>query len=262
MSESSLSIGYPELCIEVGYAIGYGRTAASWSTAQLSLIDSIVQSGVRRVYFPPSVGEIFAGYEWSWLRPTTTIAIESGTADYDFPDDFGRLSSPLYYPSEEYRRPVQLVSLGKILSRRSFSDLTGAPTECATRYKACDGTVGSRQELLLFPEPDDDWTMKYEYEAFTGALTDAAPYALGGMKMAEVYIESCLAVAETRMDIDDKIGIHTTLFKALLVDAIQRDKKTGAVHFGQMSGGDSEVSEFHRGYGSGTYPITYDGETI
>lgn len=259
MAESSLSIGFPELQSEVGFFLGYGR--ADWSAAKEADIDRIIQSGIRRVYYPSALSVEMAGYEWSWLKPTETIDIESGEADYDLPDDFGRLIGGIHYSPGEYRQSISIVSVGKILAMRANSSLTGAPAFAATRYKSSTGVNGQRQEILFFPEPDSDWTLYYEYEAYSGALSDTYPYPLGGMQLAELYIESCLAAAEERLT--DEVGVHAERYKALLVDAIARDKKRGTRNFGSMGnvergGGVS----FRRGWGSSTYPITYHGVDI
>jgi len=261
MAESSLSIGFPDLQSEVGRLLGYGSVVANFSAGQLVVVNKRVQSGVRRVYYPSALSVEMAGYEWSWLKPTTTIDIESEEADYDLPDDFGRLIGCLHYPSEEYRQSISIVSVGKILSLRANSSLTGAPVFAATRYKASTGANGQRQEILFFPEPDDDWTLSYEYEAYSGALSDTYPYPLGGMQLAELYIESCLAIVEER-DFDE-VGVHTERYKALLVDAIARDRKRGTRNFGNMGNVERDGGvPFRRGWGSSTYSITYNGEAI
>ncbi len=102
--------------------------------------------------------------------------------------------------------------------------------------------------------------MIYEYEAYNSALSDSFPYPLGGMKLSELYIESCLAVAESRSG--DELGVHTQTFQILLVDAISRDRKNGAKYFGQMGHRDTEVDKFRRGYTGSVYPITYNGNDV
>jgi hypothetical protein len=263
MSESGLSIGFADLQQEVGWFLGYGRTSGNWSASQEAEIDIYVQSGVRRVYYPPAIQGVTAdmiGYEWSWLRPTTTLAITSGTSDYDLPDDLGRVMSAFYYPAAEYLPPIQQVSIGRILALRAASDLTGKPYYFATRFLAEDRTSGSRQEVLFFPEPDDSWVLSYEYEAYSGQLSDSYPYPLGGMKLSELFIESCLAVAESRTE--EVSGIHTQQFQLLLVDAIQRDKKSGTTNFGQMGDTTETPTEFRRGYSGSVYGIVYKGESV
>jgi len=261
MAESSLSVGVADLRAEVGFFLGYGRTADNWSAAQLAEINSVVQSGVRRVYYPPAIDASTLGYEWSWLRPTTTLDIESDTADYDLPDDFGRLVGCFHYPAEEYRTSIVHVPISRILADRAASSLTGAPVKCATRFKSSDGSAGQRQEVLFFPEPDSDWTLSYEYEAYNGALTDDYPYPLGGMQLAELYTESCLAVAEQRLD-DEAGGNHMRAYELLLLDAVARDRKRGPKSYGQMGHVEQGSAEFRRGWTGGTYPITYGGEDI
>ncbi|GAG52808.1 unnamed protein product, partial [marine sediment metagenome] len=91
MTESGLSIGWTELQKEVGFFLGYGRTVDNWSAAQTAEIAVIVQSGYRRVLYPMAVNAETPGYEWSFLRPTTPLAIIADDGDYDLPDDFGRM---------------------------------------------------------------------------------------------------------------------------------------------------------------------------
>ena len=263
MAESGLSLGYADFCSEVGFYLGYGRTSGNWSATQTTEIDNYVQSGIRRVYFPPAIQGLppdMLGYEWSWLRPTTTLTTVDATGDYDLPDDLGRIVSMFYYPAAEYKSPIQQVSIGRLLALRSGCDLSGYPYYFATRFVAEDRTTGSRQEVLFYPEPDDAWVLSYEYEAYSGPLSDSYPYPLGGMKMSETILESCLAVAESRRD--ETPGIHFQTFQALLIDAIQRDKKQGAKNFGQMGDTTEEGTVFRRGYTGTTYSIVYKGEEI
>lgn len=182
---------------------------------------------------------------------------------YDLPDDYGRISGDFSYAPQEYLSGVRQVAVSEILAMRSASAQVGDPQFFATRFKsATPAAVGSRQEVLFFPEPDVAQTLYYEYEAYSGKLTDALPYPLGGMQMAEVYVESCLALAESR--IEDAHGVHVAEFSALMLDAIARDKKKGAKIFGQMGhkSDNGETPEFRRGMVGGTYPITYGGEYI
>lgn len=329
MSESGLSIGLPDLRAEVGYYLGMGRGVdKAWTASQQAEIDSIIQSGVRRVYYPPAISADMAGYEWSWLRPnetlniygkyaTGTVTVVNGVVTlvggvfpsnsasawfaaagqssvpiasrdsdtqltlsdltinspalssysveypvYPLPDNFGRLIGTLHYPEVAYRHTIQVIPASRLLDMRAYSNLSDDPAYCAIRYKSDDGSNGQRQEILLFPTPTNAWTLSYEYEAYSGALSDDFPYPLGGMQLAEVYFESCMAVAESR--IQDELGQHTQQFKELLVDAIARDRKRGAQRYGHMGSHESEVglSRFRRGWEGPPYPITYHNELI
>ena len=112
MAESSLSIGYSELIGNIGKYLGYGYKAYADYNADIKAeINRVVQSGVRRVYYPPAIDPSTLSYEWSWLQPTATLSIVSGTADYDLSDDFGRLIGALHFPAEEYRKAAVQVSV-------------------------------------------------------------------------------------------------------------------------------------------------------
>jgi hypothetical protein len=76
MAESTLSISRTELRVRIAEFLGYGRTAANWSTDQSSVIDEVLDSGLRRFYFPPAIeGYAFNGHEWTFLKPVDTITL-------------------------------------------------------------------------------------------------------------------------------------------------------------------------------------------
>lgn len=72
IAESSLSLGLPELRVEVAYKCGYGRTFASLSATQQDIVDKIVNSGVRQFYNHPIVPN-HPKHEWSFLKPVTSL---------------------------------------------------------------------------------------------------------------------------------------------------------------------------------------------
>jgi hypothetical protein len=261
MAESSLSLGWPELKAAVGHFLGWG--SSGWSSARETIIEGIVQTGYRRVLYPPAVAEGAAGYEWSFLRPSTTLSITSSAADYDLPDDYGNIVGKFHYAADVHLPSIPIIPVADLLDMRSASDRSGDPEFAAIRPKSSDGSTGQRSEVLFYPAPSTSRTLSYAYDAYQGALSDSAPYPLGGMHMSELYKESCLAVAESRNN--DEIGLHNATFQSLLVDAIARDRKRGARTFGQMGQPEEEDMEvFRRGrslYG-GAYSITYKSQQI
>ncbi len=260
MAESTLSVGWLELQALVGHFLGYGSTIADWSSVQTAEIGRIIQSGVRNVYYPTPENPEDKGYVWSFLKPTTTLAVVSGTEDYDLPDDFAGLTGEIHYPSAEFRQSMVRIPLAEMLRMRSADDSSNPPIYFAIRPKTSDQTDGQRWELLLWPNPSDSWTMSYSYEAYSGSLTDTRDYPLGGMKLSELYIESCLSIAEQRAN--DEIGLHSQKYSMLLTDAIARDRKRGGRILGHMGHREEPPDEWRRGYTGGTYPITYDGNPI
>jgi len=262
MAESSLTLGWVDLKKEVGFLLGYGSDQTAWSTAQATEIEGIVQTGYRRVLYPPAVQGV-VGYEWSFLRPTTTLAISADDGDYDLPDDYGRIVGEFHYAPDKHQAAIREVPLAILLEMRSSSDRNAYPNFFATRFKDSDGSSGQRQEVLFYPEPDATYTLYYCYDSYQGELGDTYPYPLGGMQMSELYKESCLAVAEARND--DEPGVHTQLFERLLIDAVARDQKRGARNFGRMGQPAATDSEpWRRGSElyDGAYSVTYKGEYI
>ena len=76
MSESTLTLGYPDYAALIGYYLGYGRTSGNWTPDQQSDIDDCINAGLRQFYYPPTpLNQV--NHEWSFLRPITTLPIFS-----------------------------------------------------------------------------------------------------------------------------------------------------------------------------------------
>jgi len=263
MAESSLTLGWADLKQSVGFFLGYGSTIGNWSAAQITEIEDIVQSGYRRVMYPPSVIQGAAGHKWSFLQPTTTLAVVADDGDYDLPDDLGSVVGGFHYAPDVHKAMIREVPTSVIVEARSASDTNGDAYWFAVRWKASTGAGGQRQEVLFYPEFDTSFTLYYTYDAFQGELSDSCPYPLGGMKMSELHKESCLAAAEERRG--DSEGLHNRKFGQFLADMIARDLKNRPSSYGSM-GAPAELGRevFRRGnerYG-GAYSITYGGDQI
>jgi hypothetical protein len=324
MAESTLSISLTELQEAAGFFLGYGPSS-DWSPTEAAELLLYAQAAVRQVYYPPEGEGIEAGYEWSWLKSSTTIttrgAYSTGTltvaagvvtlvggmfpnwaADgtltidgtsyevdtrdsdtqvtlvdtsltvgaastyslthppyQDLPDDHGRIVGELTFEPEVYAQPIVVVSLAQLARLRSGNSNTGTPVYAAEREKASDGTTGQRKEILWWPWPDKDYVLNYQYEAYQGKLTEENPYPLGGMKYAELYTESILAIAEQRAK--DERGMHTDSFMRLLGAMIAQDRRNGARHFGSLRGPDQSAVPNDPRRQRSSYQITYGGET-
>lgn len=242
-------------------------TFSSWTTQGITTVDSVYITAPTANVATLEITSVAAGAITLTTLPDDatglTFRIGRDPANYDLPDDFGQLRGKLHHAAESNYSPVELISLGSLLSMRSHTDQIGAPTFAAIRYKSSDGTTGQRQEILFWPRPDAYYLLTYSYEAYSGELSDTYAYPLGGMHLSELYTESCLAVAEQR--INNEAGIHTQLYEQLLTDAIARDRKRGARIYGQMGGGeDDERAKWRRGSKTydGAYEITYKGNYL
>lgn len=102
MAEPTTSLTFTNLQAEVGYYLGYGRTTGSWSTAQTTEVESVIQKGLRAFYDPPPVGNS-EGHDWSFLYPTTSIFVwPTITATLSGDPDGGTTltaTASVFYPS-------------------------------------------------------------------------------------------------------------------------------------------------------------------
>lgn len=152
---------------------------------------------------------------------------------YPLPATFGgAFDGPLSFAPgiNEFYPPVEIIS-NNMLRRLRQNDITAEwPRYAATRALSFDPLVGTRYEIEFYPTPNEAWTLHGRYKV-EGAMIDSTnKYPLGGVPMSEVIIESCLAVAEQRINDFEGTRIHTEKFQALLAAAIANDAQEHAPH--------------------------------
>lgn len=230
--ESTLSLKYGDLAGEVGHFLGYGRGAdggdVAWTGAQEAAIESCLKSGLRQFYFPPPVEGVSGSHDWSFLRPTAQVTLASGESSVKLPDDFGGFEGEVTLVSSSTAYcPVPLVNEGQVRRWHAESpSSTGTPRAAALEpLKGTGGRDrGQRFRLAVFPTADAAYTLSFCYYVLPDALTDALPHAYGGTVHAETILESCLAVAEQRLD--DSAGVHTMKFRERLMASISLDRRS------------------------------------
>lgn len=226
--ESTLSLTRAQLKAQTGFFLGYGLDPDGWDDDQLSVINFSVNSGCRRFFYPiqPSGGF----YDWSFLRPTTTQILPSGSQTLNLPDDYGGIQGPLTVTTSGSETgsvwwPVQMTHEANV--RQLYAALpsaTGRPVSaCEVPGKVLTGQQGQRFSLLVYPEADQEYILQFTYTVLVDALTDQAPLPYGGMQHAETLLESCLAVAEQRLD--DTMQVHEAKFKELLSASMKQDMR-------------------------------------
>jgi hypothetical protein len=225
-TESTLSLSLTDLRKEVGWFWLGERTSSNWSSDETTQIDEIINSGLRQFYHPTPNDLSPRGYKWSFMEPTTTLSTVASTKDYTLSADFGGLIGEMTYASTDNRwLPVEITGEHRLrmLRQRDFTDVNSDPKLAAIRPKSSDGSNGQRFELLLWPTPEKVYTLSYSYHALPSKLTASNPYPLGGQAHAETILESCLAIAESRMD--NVAGIHAAAFQQRLRASISFDQK-------------------------------------
>lgn len=231
--ESTLSLKKSHFEGEVGLFLGYGRGTANgdeaWDTLTEATIKSIVNSGYRQFIFPPAIDGNQSPYDWSFLKPEKSLTLASGSRTLALPDDCGAgIEGNITVSSSDSScyQDVCIVNEGVI--RMMFADApdsTGYPQYAAIRpTKGTAQNHGQTFELYIYPEADADYTLTFTYYVIPDALTDNYPYCYGGAAHAETILESCLAIAEERLD-DQHGGVHGRKFRERLIASIGLDRR-------------------------------------
>ncbi len=262
--ESTLSLSKSQLEAKVGTFLGAGRGSeygdSAWTSRQSAEITDCVESGIRQFYFPPPIEGASSSYEWSFLKPTSTLSLASGASTINLPDDFGGLDGEvtLTSPSSSYLCPIPHVGEGVV--RQKFAELpdaTGSPQVVAiVPIKGTSKGEGQRWQLYFWPAADQAYTLKMTYFILPDALSGQRPYCYGGMQHAETILESCLAIAEQRRD--DAVSVHSAKFKERLAASISMDRRMKP----QKLGYNADRSDAHwldRLNRRGETVVTFDG---
>ena len=192
---------YSSLRSDVGGVMAFGSNFYSWTHEQASVADQILSDGMLLFYRPPAVGGL-RPHAWRFLHPTTTLATVADTWQYDMPSTFGSMEGTMTFDPDEGWAEIVMVGENKIRELRQSSSATssGIPRFGAIRPKSTVAGTLQEYELLLFPTPDDAYTLTYRYMAVPARLSASNPYPLGGDIHADTVRAACLAAAELHKD--------------------------------------------------------------
>lgn len=241
MAESTLTVTYLDLLRVVGRYLGYlqaSDTYADLSATELAECDDVVQSAYRSFLSPPPIAPGRPSHQWSFLYPTSTLSLVSGTADYDLPDGFGGLNADhLNITSTSQFVPILIRDVAYILNVRMGDSSTGDPEVCAIRPKAADPDGSTiRYQILFWPTPDGSYTVNIPYRALLTKLTTTNLYPLGGADHAETLRQFCLREAEAQ--VEDNEGIQAKRAMERLAASIAVDEQHFApTHLGYCGDG-------------------------
>jgi len=180
----------------------------------------------------------------------------TGTGLFRMPDDFGssvgdRMS---WDDDDTAARPVAYRSSADISVFMQKSDSAGIPQYAAFQPAASDGTSGQRFGVRLYPPPDSDYTLTYQYRPLPDKMVSAtAEFPYGGSDATLVIRASCLAVAE--IERDDMIGVRNAKYEAMLARLISRYNKSRPGDLGSTAR--AQGVDYNR-YGT----VSYDGTVV
>ena len=210
---------YPTALAEKTYEL------VPWDDRQFEDIDSAVEGGLRRFYYPyiESEGQI---YQWSFLRKeATTGAVSASDSSVALADDVAHIvddSVVVHTVAGAYQTPLTRVTETEIRKLRT-DPKTGAPKYYAVRatHGGSTATAGQRFEIAFYPNADAAYQFSYTYVMAPDKLSTTNKYPLGGALHSQTLIEAVLAECEKNMD--DQSGVHEAMFQKLLISSYRAD---------------------------------------
>lgn len=185
----SLIAGYEDFVRECAIAANYGSDESQYTTEEIRWLDESVQEAYRYIQ---------RASLWSWKRSTTTLTTVASDNDYTLPADVGSVQGDITYAANEGFTHIKRTSPLDIRKRLQQSSQTAQPWLYTVRWRAQTSGSNQRQEMLLYPTPDDAYVLTYEYAVIIGKLSATNPYPLGGPAISQLMIEMCRAVGEAK----------------------------------------------------------------
>jgi hypothetical protein len=235
MAESSLAASWDELRQRVAFDRGYSPDPTAWTPEQLTILEMVLRSGARLFYKPRPIGG--APHEWSFLKPPFQLILPSGEQDVDLPADFAFLVGSLYFIDDSVSRatPLEQKNIAMIQKLRQGSpDSQSQPQFCAVASSSGPSVLkGQRFMLMLWPKPEQNYTVAGRYSVLPEALDTTRPYPYGGAAHAETLIQACLAASE---QLNGTPGPHSADFAAALAASIEYDRRVQAQSIDNVDG--------------------------
>jgi hypothetical protein len=251
----------------VGRHLGAGPNPSAWSHGQEQMIAECLRRAQRKVYNPPVLPSEKYPHDWSFLRPVSSIRTRGGVYAYDLPNDFAQLYGPLTHASADSTLYPSIRFVGEHMIRQLLQrqESSARPDRAAVRVKEKIGDEPTRYELILWPTPDDEYTIEFRYRVNPDtsgynslpALVDAMDLH-GGDRFSEMFLEAAFLSADELMGV--KRSPHDERFIRAVINAVGSDRLTSSPdsmgYNGDPSMGRSFNGDWHE-YDENT--VSYNG---
>lgn len=168
----------------------------------------------------------------AWSAGTDAAAaysIHYHPEDYELNAQFGGLRGEITYDDASRFQPVPVISEGQIMTLRARDTTrTGKPQFVAVRSAGIpSGTsAGQRHDLLIWPEPDDDYLLNIPFNVQVNKLSATNTYPVGGSQHSDTILASMRDVWERSTG--NTSGVEHANFMERLAASIQNDRQTMA----------------------------------
>lgn len=212
-----------------GNVIRFPRTGNKYAITKFTSTTVVEVAGAA------DIEEYTDGGDWFMVvGPTDFAADDAFTVvntgySYELPEDFAAMDGPLTYAAGDSFYQVEITSEVQIRSLRQASDSSGRPQYVAIRPKSYDPTTGHVFEMILWPKPSDKRVLTYRYQILYNQLDAEHKWPPGGPAYGDLYLASCLAMAEQR--VKGQRGIRTAEFTERLAAMIDHDRKANRAEY-------------------------------
>lgn len=219
-----MAVDWDSLREEVAAFYKWGRDDAAWSSEQEAELASIVVAGVQQFYMPPPLDTSGKNHDWSFFHPVGSLDTVADTSAYDLPSDFAAIEGPLTFDAREAFHVVPVVGEGRVRQAQQHGPPAGKPQIAAVRPKSSNGgTAAVAYEMVMAPTPDAVYALSFRYTVIPPDIGAVKTVPYGNSLYPQAIVESCLAVAENRME--DRGQVHQGLFLQHLAAAVSRDRR-------------------------------------
>jgi len=172
-------------------------------------------------------------YDWSFLKPEWQLTTIVNQWEYELPQDYKRLITPLHFSLSDAYPPVRETTYEDIIYRRSVSDIDMYPERYATRAGTYDKDIGQRYMIVFYPTPDSSYTLHGRMEIMPVKLDSDADLPIGGAEFSGVLKQLCLAEAESSQD--EVVGVQQQKAQAMLGQAMMNDSRKNPRTLGYLA---------------------------
>lgn len=212
------------VAVASGVVTGTGTTFPSWaaqgeftaegtdSDAGVTFTVSSRDSDTQLTLDDTSV-TITAGSSYELIRPT-----------YDLPDNWAGWAGPLTFRPGDFHwyRTLKQTTWDRVRSKRQWEVTQYYPEAFAVRPKPFVSATGQRYEMIIYPTPDEVYRLEGMYSINPDKLDATDIYHIGGMRISECLLMSCMDKADEYLN-DNVGGPYHQRFLEQLGPAIDAD---------------------------------------
>ena len=223
----ALTVTKRQLQAIVARALQFPPDSGAWTHAQRSTVTEVIRTGLRNFYSPPILPQEANQHQWSFLRPVRRLELVAGEYDYQLPPDFAGLRGPLsYVPGTAVLYPdIEVTGEERLRTFLQRTNMITSRPLLAAVYPDQVSDAGQRWRMLVYPVPDQDYSIQLRYSTNPWGLADDEALPIGDQAHVQTVIESCLAAAE---GYGGQPGLHMQLFMERLRASVSFDRQISA----------------------------------